>query len=148
MPAYNLIFSRMSVALAPVATCLLSMCNLHVTTVAITPFSGHDDWQLLSQPITAYDLHVRYNKMVSYTSREDTLILSDESHVSKMLATYVSVGSLTAVTIRRNDTRCQGTVNCKPTVSWFPPLLRTSCFQDPLAWRKFMYVKTWAECRR
>ena len=33
------------------------------------------------------------------TSREDTLILLDESHVSKMLATYVSVGSLTAVTI-------------------------------------------------
>ena len=52
-----------------------------------------------------------------YTSREDTFILFDESHVSKMLATCVSVGSLTAVTIRLNDTRCQGTVNCKPTVS-------------------------------
>ena len=34
-----------------------------------------------------------------YTSREDTLILLDESHVSKMLATCFSVGSLTAVTI-------------------------------------------------
>ena len=52
-----------------------------------------------------------------YTSREDTLILLDESHVSKMQATCVSVASLTAVTIRRNDILCQGTVNCKPTIS-------------------------------
>ena len=52
-----------------------------------------------------------------YTSRENTLILLDESHVSKLLATSVSVGSLTAVTIRRIGTRCQGAVKCKPTVS-------------------------------
>ena len=81
-----------------------------------------------------------------YISCEDTHILLDESHVSKMLATCVSVGFLTAVTIRRNDTHCQGTVNCKPAVSWFPLLLRTSCLQDPQARRK--YVKAWAECRR
>ena len=31
-----------------------------------------------------------------YTSREDTPILLDESHVSTLLATCVSVGSLTA----------------------------------------------------
>ena len=37
---------------------------------------------------------------IYYTSREDTLILLDESHVSKMLATCFSVGSSTAVTIR------------------------------------------------
>ena len=48
-----------------------------------------------------------------YTSREDTLILLDKSHMSKVLATCVSEGSLTAVTIRRNDTRCQGNVNDK-----------------------------------
>ena len=34
-----------------------------VTTVDIMPISGHDDCQLLSQPITAYDLQVRYDKM-------------------------------------------------------------------------------------
>ena len=43
-----------------------------------------------------------------YTSRENTLILLDESHVSRLLATCVSVGSLTAVTIQRISTRCQG----------------------------------------
>ena len=58
-----------------------------------------------------------FAKFDYYTSREDTLILLDGSHVSKMLASCFSVGSLTAVTRRRNDTRCQGTVNCKPTVS-------------------------------
>ena len=42
-----------------------------------------------------------------YTSRENTLILLDESHVSRLLATCVSVGSLTAVTIQRISTRCQ-----------------------------------------
>ena len=52
-----------------------------------------------------------------YTSREDTRILLDESHVIKLLATRVSVGSLTAVTIHRNGTHCQGAMNCKPTVS-------------------------------
>ena len=36
---------------------------------------------------------------IYYTSRENTLILLDESHVSRLLATCVSVGSLTAVTI-------------------------------------------------
>ena len=46
-----------------------------------------------------------------YTSREDALILLDESHVSKLLATCVSVGSLTAVTIQRIRTRCQGAVS-------------------------------------
>ena len=54
---------------------------------------------------------------VYYTSREDTFMLLDESHVSKLLATFVSVRSLTAVTIRRTSTRCQGAVNCKPTDS-------------------------------
>ena len=52
-----------------------------------------------------------------YTSHENSLILLDESHVSKLLATFVSVGSLTAVTIRRIGTHFQGAVNCKPTVS-------------------------------
>ena len=41
-----------------------------------------------------------------YTSRENTLILLDESHVSKLFATCVSVGSLTAATIQRISTRC------------------------------------------
>ena len=36
-----------------------------MTTVDITPISGHDDCQLLSQPVTAYDLQVRYDKHVS-----------------------------------------------------------------------------------
>ena len=66
-----------------------------------------------------------------YTSRENTLILLGESNVSKLLATCAFIGSLTAVTIRRIGTRCQGAVDCKPTVSWFPILLRTSCFQEP-----------------
>ena len=68
-------------------------------------------------PFKAYWLIWDIYIYIYYTSREDTLILLDESHVSKMLATCVSVGSLTAVTIRRNDTRFQGTLNCKPTVS-------------------------------
>ena len=33
---------------------------------------------------------------IYYTSRENTLIPLDESHVSRLLATYVSVGSVTA----------------------------------------------------
>ena len=32
-----------------------------MTTVDITPISGHDYCQPLSQPITAYDLQVRYD---------------------------------------------------------------------------------------
>ena len=51
-----------------------------------------------------------------YTSRENTLIPFDESHVSKLLATCVSVGSLTAVTIRRISTRCQGNDVLAPVV--------------------------------
>ena len=51
-----------------------------------------------------------------YTSREDTLILLDESHVSKLLATCASAGSLTAVTIRRISTRCQGDDVLAPVV--------------------------------
>ena len=35
-------------------------------------------------------------KLVYYTSRENTLIPLDESHVSRLLATCVSVGSVTA----------------------------------------------------
>ena len=50
-------------------------------------------------------------------SRMMPIMLLDESHVSKLLATFVSVCSLTAPTIRRTSTRCQGAVNCKPTVS-------------------------------
>ena len=45
--------------------------------------------------------HITLNPFINffyYTSREDTLILLDESHVSKMLATCFFVGSLTAVT--------------------------------------------------
>ena len=51
-----------------------------------------------------------------YTSRENTLILLDESHVSKLLATCVSIGSLTAVTIRRISARCQGDDVLAPVV--------------------------------
>ena len=51
-----------------------------------------------------------------YTSREDTLIPLDESHVSKLLATCASAGSLTAVTIRRISTRCQGDDVLAPVV--------------------------------
>ena len=51
-----------------------------------------------------------------YTSREDTLILLDESYVSRLLATCVSVGSLTAVTIKRISTRCQGDDALAPVV--------------------------------
>ena len=43
---------------------------------------------------------------IHFTSHEDTLILLDENHVSKLLATCVSVGSLTAVTIERISTQC------------------------------------------
>ena len=51
-----------------------------------------------------------------YTSREDTLIPLDECHVSKLLATCASAGSLTAVTIRRISTRCQGDDVLAPVV--------------------------------
>ena len=51
-----------------------------------------------------------------YTLREDTLILLDESHVSRLLVTCVSVGSLTAVTIQRISTRCQGDDALAPVV--------------------------------
>ena len=44
------------------------------------------------------------------------LILLDESHVSRLLATCVSVGSLTAVTIQRISTRCQGDDALAPVV--------------------------------
>ena len=53
-------------------------------------------------------MHTGSVDMFYYTSREDTLILLDESHVSKLLATCVSVCSLTPVTIQRISTRCQG----------------------------------------
>ena len=56
------------------------------------------------------------NIMYYYTSREDTLILLDESHVSKLLATCVSVGSLTAVTIQCISTCCQGDDVLAPVV--------------------------------
>ena len=84
MGAFIILFNQeCHVALAPVLPCLLSMCNLHVqwcrdkewrqptskthvasplTTVSITLFSGHDGLATGSQPITAYDLHLRYNK--------------------------------------------------------------------------------------
>ena len=83
-----------------------------------------------------------------YTSREDTLILLDESHVSKMLATCVSVGSLTAVNIWRNDTRCQGTVNCKPTVSWFPIVEDVMLSRSPRVAKVCQGLSRMAECRR
>ena len=51
-----------------------------------------------------------------YTSREDTRIPLDESYLSKLLATCVFVGSLTAVTIRRIGTRCQGDDVLAPVV--------------------------------
>ena len=51
-----------------------------------------------------------------YTSGEDTLIPLDESHVSKLLATCASVGSLRAVTIRRISTHCQGDDVLAPVV--------------------------------
>ena len=53
---------------------------------------------------------------IYYTSRENTLIPLDESHVSKLLATCVSVGSLTVLTIRRISTRCQGDDVLAPVV--------------------------------
>ena len=37
------------------------------------------------------------DKLFYYTSLENTLILLDESHVSRLLATCVSVGSVTGV---------------------------------------------------
>ena len=40
-----------------------------------------------------FTFHMESSNCFYYTSHEDTLILLDESHVSKMLATYVSVGS-------------------------------------------------------
>ena len=46
--------------------------------------------------------------------------------------------------IRHISTHCQGAMNCKPTVLWFPILLRMSCFQELHTWRK--YVNAWAEC--
>ena len=52
-----------------------------------------------------------------YTSRENTLIPLDESHVSKLLATCVSKGSLKAVTIRRISTRYQGDDVLAPVVN-------------------------------
>ena len=52
-----------------------------------------------------------------YTSRENNLIPLDESHVSKLLATCFSIGSLTAVTIRRISTRCQGDDVLAPAVN-------------------------------
>ena len=53
---------------------------------------------------------------VYYTSREDTLIPLDENHVSKLLATCASAGSLTAVTIRRISNRCKGDDVLAPVV--------------------------------
>ena len=64
-----------------------------------------------------------------YTSREDTLILLDETHVSRLLATFVFVNSLTAVNIQHISNRCQG-----DDVFAYIILLRTSRFQDPHAW--------------
>ena len=58
--------------------------------------------------VSGHRYNATENNMVYYTSRGDTPILLDESHVSKLLATCVSVGSLTAVTIQRIITRCQG----------------------------------------
>ena len=57
------------------------------------------------------------NIVMYYTSRENTLIPLDESHVSKLLATCFSIGSLTAVTIQRISTRCQGDDVLAPAVN-------------------------------
>ena len=76
----------------------------------------------LSQLWTACAWHVpahaeaQLNVLEYYTSREDTLIPLDESHVSKLLATCASAGSLTAVTIRRISNRCQGDNVLAPVV--------------------------------
>ena len=51
--------------------------------------------------ISSYNVQKRFREYLVaicfyYTSRENTLIPLDESHVSRLLATCVSVGSVTA----------------------------------------------------
>ena len=102
-----------------------------------------------SHPIGQEYPHVRYNNSFYYTSREDTLILLDERHVSRLLATRVSVGCLTAVTIQHLSTCCQ-------VDDVLAPVVMVLFYDSLYCWgrhasrspRMAKCVNAWAKCRR